>query len=190
MLATKTGIRRHGQEQGNYRNLVWLGRPANVASKLTDAANKPAEYVSVPMVDVAYETRIQGAVGALAFGLGAGLLSPYNSLLQQPPGETKWTWVDETPSAFLSQLEVHYSPSRLTHKNSNFQYFYVKQQRHEARAATPPILLTSAVWNGFKKAKPNSLSVQNSLFNKVAVEVPGHSGETYGGDVVFPQLKP
>jgi adenylate cyclase len=44
MLATKTGVRRHGYERPNYRALVWLGRPANVASKLTDLANKTTHY--------------------------------------------------------------------------------------------------------------------------------------------------
>jgi class 3 adenylate cyclase len=39
MLATKTGVRRHGNEQVNYRNLVWLGRPANIASKLTGSGS-------------------------------------------------------------------------------------------------------------------------------------------------------
>jgi class 3 adenylate cyclase len=39
MLATKTGIRRHGIAQQSYRSLVWLGRPANIASKLTDNTN-------------------------------------------------------------------------------------------------------------------------------------------------------
>lgn len=55
MLATKTGVRRHGVEQANYRNLVWLGRPANTASKLTDLANKPALVEQVPVVHVAYK---------------------------------------------------------------------------------------------------------------------------------------
>jgi hypothetical protein len=55
MLATKTGIRRHGFEQPNYRNLVWLGRPANTASKLTDLANKPAEWEEEKIVSVGYE---------------------------------------------------------------------------------------------------------------------------------------
>jgi adenylate cyclase len=55
MLATKTGIRRHGVEQANYRNLVWLGRPANIASKLTDLANKPAEWELEKIVSAAYE---------------------------------------------------------------------------------------------------------------------------------------
>jgi class 3 adenylate cyclase len=40
MLVAKTGIRKHGAETHNYKNLVWLGRPANIASKLTDLANK------------------------------------------------------------------------------------------------------------------------------------------------------
>lgn len=53
MLATKTGIRRHGNEQRNYQNLVWLGKPANIASKLTDIAYKPAESVNIPAVSVA-----------------------------------------------------------------------------------------------------------------------------------------
>ncbi|MBV5337928.1 MAG: adenylate/guanylate cyclase domain-containing protein, partial [Deltaproteobacteria bacterium] len=43
MLVTKTGFRRNGSNQGSYKNLVWLGRPANVASKLTDIANKPID---------------------------------------------------------------------------------------------------------------------------------------------------
>jgi hypothetical protein len=40
--------------------------------------------------------------------------------------------------------------------------------------------MTVAVWQGFKKAKPNSNSVQQSLFRKVDVRVPGYSGEVYG----------
>jgi adenylate cyclase len=52
MLATKTGIARRGGVQQSYRALVWLGRPANVASKLTDNANKPEESVELTVVNV------------------------------------------------------------------------------------------------------------------------------------------
>src|ERR1019366_6964287 len=54
MLATKTGIRRHGSAQQSYRSLVWLGRPANIASKLTDHANKPEEATELVKLRVAY----------------------------------------------------------------------------------------------------------------------------------------
>jgi adenylate cyclase len=85
MLATKTGIRRHGEEQANYRNLVWLGRPANTASKLTDLANKPAESETNPTVRVAYDEPVQPSVlGLSAFlGIASPLAnSPATSLLQ------------------------------------------------------------------------------------------------------------
>jgi class 3 adenylate cyclase len=76
MLATKTGVRRHGSEQANYRNLVWLGRPANVASKLTDIANKPSENIEVDVVHVAYKQQyavdISASPGALSL---SGLLN-------------------------------------------------------------------------------------------------------------------
>lgn len=40
MLVTKAGIIKNGQENSNYKSLVWLGPPANIASKLTDQAGK------------------------------------------------------------------------------------------------------------------------------------------------------
>jgi|SRR5689334_5059946 class 3 adenylate cyclase len=41
------GLKRAGQcrEQYNCKNLLWLGRPANIASKLTDLANKKVALV-------------------------------------------------------------------------------------------------------------------------------------------------
>jgi len=40
MFVIKAGVRRAGQDNADYKSLVWLGRPANIASKLTDAANQ------------------------------------------------------------------------------------------------------------------------------------------------------
>ncbi|CUW40071.1 conserved protein of unknown function(containing Adenylyl cyclase class-3/4/guanylyl cyclase domain,59-210) [Magnetospirillum sp. XM-1] len=60
MLATKTGIIKRGHENQNYKNLVWLGRPANVASKLTDAANKPEESVIIPAAEILRQTSLLG----------------------------------------------------------------------------------------------------------------------------------
>jgi len=192
MLATKTGIRRHGDEQGNYRNLAWLGRPANVASKLTDAANKPAEYNSVPRVSVAYENPSpflpgSGLAGILCINpspslAGSGLagvfgaLSP-NILATTEPAGGGWKWVSETLETFVSQLEVQYVPARVVHKSPNFASFYMSSDNVQTRDATPPILMTAEVWSGFRKAEPNNSAVQNSLFKKVNVSVPGYSGQ-------------
>jgi len=43
MLVSKTGIIKQGKENTSNKSLVWLGKPANIASKLTDRANKPPD---------------------------------------------------------------------------------------------------------------------------------------------------
>jgi len=40
MLVTKNGVIKHEDENSSNKSLVWLGKPANVASKLTDMAGK------------------------------------------------------------------------------------------------------------------------------------------------------
>ena len=55
----------------------------------------------------------------------------------------------------------------------------------ETRAATSPILMTEPVYRNLKAGHPNVDYVQNGWFNKVVVEVPGYTGDVYGGDVVF-----
>jgi hypothetical protein len=52
MLILKTGIQKKHDEQSEYKNLVWVGDAANIASKLTDYANK--SYNS-PEYNITYE---------------------------------------------------------------------------------------------------------------------------------------
>ncbi len=40
MTIVKAGIPKQEPERTNYKNLIWIGKPANIASKLTDIANK------------------------------------------------------------------------------------------------------------------------------------------------------
>lgn len=49
--------------------------------------------------------------------------------------------------------------------------------------------MTSAVWQGFKKAKPNSDIVLKKMFRKIDVRVSGYTGEVYGGSVTFRGLR-
>ncbi|HKS18791.1 MAG TPA: adenylate/guanylate cyclase domain-containing protein [Bradyrhizobium sp.] len=193
MLATKTGIRRRGVEQANYRNLVWLGRPANVASKLTDQANKLGEYSTVPTVQVAYENRTQNPFGLALSSLGTGgALSPFfvpYSVSQQPTGGSDWKWKTESLEHFLSQLDVKYVPSRVVHKHPDFASFFLSSETKKTRDATPSILVTEPVWVGFRKAKPNSPLVTKALFKKVGVHVPGYKGDVFGSGAVFNELK-
>ena len=119
-------------EQVNYRNLVWLGRPANVASKLTDAANKPEEGQMLSKVRVAYEPSARlGALYDRGFGGGLGVRnpSPMGGLfgLGSPTsdGQFRWNWETQWPRDFLRNINIEYAPSRITHSRQDFRSFHL-----------------------------------------------------------------
>ena len=47
MRVIKVGIIRQGDNNVENKNLVWIGKPANIASRLTDIANKEIDFVRV-----------------------------------------------------------------------------------------------------------------------------------------------
>lgn len=157
MLATKTGFRRHGNEQQNYRSLVWLGRPANVASKLTDIANKKGETVTVTAVSVARDYS----------GLGS------------------WHWSDEWWVHFIKGFERDYQKGGWKHNDPSVVAFITKDVSVTVQPKTPSILMTKAVFDGYKAARPNAPAVVNKWLDKIAATVPGYNGEVYGGDVIW-----
>ena len=47
--------------------------------------------------------------------------------------------------------------------------------------------MTKVVFDGYKKANPESKSVKENFFTlKSTVSVSGYNGEVYGGDVYYP----
>jgi len=159
MLVTKTGFRRRGVEQHNYKNLVWLGRPANVASKLTDIANKPSEGLNLNQMMVAYRNIFTNELD----------------------------WVYEWPNNFVKSLTPDYLGG-IKHNNARYVTHFHTTQYHETREATKPILMTAPVYSGFKAARPDDDTIKNGWFKKVTVEVPGYTGDVYGGDVHFKEF--
>lgn len=154
MLITKAGAIRRGNEKEFYRSLVWLGQPANVASRLTDLANKK-DSVYVPGV----------------------------SQLLHYPLTNNWSWVDTTYEDFVSNLTPTHSRN-LMHKDTYFNFFITKQlgpfDYHHC-----PILMTKAVYEGYKEAHPNCNTVQKNWWSPQNLTVRDYSGEIFGGDVYF-----
>lgn len=94
MLVAKTGLVKHGVENAPYKSLVWLGRPANVASKLTDAASKvltTAPYVAE-----------------------ARYFSLFNKVL----------WFNRTLEQFVDDLQQPVLSTMIQHKSPDFRAFY------------------------------------------------------------------
>lgn len=94
MLITKGGAIKQGAEKEFYRSLVWLGKPANIASRLTDLAYK-TEYFTDKKVREAYN------------------YSHLKELL----------WINRSYDAFIDNLEVTYS-RMLKHKDEHFFSFF------------------------------------------------------------------
>jgi adenylate cyclase len=158
MLITKSGAIKQGAEKEFYRSLVWLGRPANVASRLTDLAYKKETYTTPSISQGNYYKHID-----------------------------EWSWQDKTYDQFLDDLEVTYSKN-LRHKDENFSSFH-KSIKGPFSSKNNPILMTKAVYDGFKSSCPNDNSIINSWLTKKDINVKDYTGDVYGGDVIFTQVK-
>lgn len=157
MLATKTGIRRHGAAQQSYRSLVWLGRPANIASKLTDYANKPEETITLTKLRVGYDF----------FGLG------------------NITYLNEFPHKFIQQFTYNPLTGIYYHNNPAYRCFSVVQEDSVIKEETPAILMTKEVYDGFRSTKPEAIELAKGWFRPINLNIPEYSGQVFGGDVIY-----
>ena len=159
MLATKTGIRRHGAAQQSYRSLVWLGRPANIASKLTDNANKGEESVDLVMLNVAYLRGLQ------------------------------LVYFEEYPHLFVRKFTFNSQKNMMVHNDPTFHSFYTTTRKHVTKPATPSILMTKRVYDGFRQARPTAPCIVNGWFAPVSVNILGYTEQVYGGGVIYTIFK-
>ena len=191
MLVTKTGFRRHGHEQQNYRSLVWLGRPANVASKLTDLAGKAGETRQEPIVQVAQKpdplmSLGLNALGALRFGGSSnGVLQALAQTPALASSVDDWQWRDVELKEFIDGFEKNYVTGEWTHKLPRLQSFFLSSRTVTIRSTTPTILMTKAVFEGYKAARPDASSTKEGWYKERALKVSGYSGKVYGGDVIW-----
>lgn len=155
MLVTKAGAIRRGEEREFYRSLVWLGRPANVASRLTDIANKTTyEFTRTPTI-------MEG---------------------HKYSWSDDWTWYEWSYDYFLDQLEVTYSP-QLKHKDPTFLSFF-KSAKHDSKVHSyKPILMTDEVYQGYKRNNPDDNGIRKGWWVKQSPNISEYNGTIYGGSV-------
>ncbi len=93
MLASKVGIIKGGTENTANKSIVWLGRPANIGSKLTDRANRTTSTTRPIVIEGHHYRYLE-----------------------------KWGWYEVDTTDFLNKLEKTSSPV-LRHPNENFRTF-------------------------------------------------------------------
>lgn len=156
MLVSKNGIIKKGDENISNKSLVWLGRAANVASKLTDAANKTTQTCKTEPI------------------IREGLYYP---------NIKEWHWSDKDITAFLNNLETTYSTG-LIYKNPYFNTFYSSHKTISYTTNTPAILFTEDVFKGLHQESPEDTALINGCWEKQISETLSIFGEPlYGGNV-------
>lgn len=73
----------------------------------------------------------------------------------------------------------------MIHSNPAFHSFETITRRLVTRAATPAILMTKRVYDGFRVSSPNAPSIQQGWLAPVTLSIPEYTDATYGMDVIF-----
>lgn len=152
----KVGKIKKGAANQDYKNLVWIGRPANMASRLCDNANK-----EVQMFKVEYRKLMPVM----------GLLAPQSIL----SGKFEFREVTEYMTA--EQLTELISKIGL----SNI-HLIIKEGMPEKRK---PILISKDVYDGYKKACPEADSIKNHWWHEDNKYIRNVDFKVYGADITW-----
>jgi adenylate cyclase len=153
MLATKVGTIKRGTEtaSGEAKSLVWLGRPANVASKLADIANKRTSRLKI---NVGYKN----------------------------PVTNEFYWREKEVEEFFDGLELTHSTPMIARFKEWGIFSFLKTVGYESYST---ILMTKAVYDGFRRANPQEQSVISGWWKPRRVNISGYAGTVYEGAVFF-----
>lgn len=158
MKVIKVGTERKGLEKTENKNLVWVGKPANIASRLTDVANKEVERVYIKWDEV------------------------IEDILNIPKGLTN------RRGGFITNEEITTNEEFSKNLSYNYGVFLYKngviKDFQKQQITFYPILMTEAVFKGFRKENPNRKSIKEGLWT----EIPNHniknvSSKVYQGRV-------
>ncbi|GAS84922.1 adenylate/guanylate cyclase domain-containing protein [Paenibacillus amylolyticus] len=158
MIVSKNGIIKRGSENISNKSLVWLGRPANIASKLTDAANKTT---TISKTETIIEER------------------------HEYKYSKETAWYKRNITNFLDDLDKTFT-TVINHKNPNFTSFIHYPGISTYSFTTPPILFTEDVYEGLKMESPEDKALVNGWWKIQSQELLSEFKEKiYGGDVHF-----
>lgn len=167
MLVSKGGIKKNGKENAPYKSLVWLGRPANVSSKLTDIANKEIT------IDKGNAFHILDSTGS----------------------ESKFYYVSFEEFFSNDYIQKYHMEYKIRDQNGlDLNWFYSKElsafpKVGTKKIKTPAILMTEDVFLNYKHKNPNNEEIKNNWWKKQDSSL--YEGHTiYGGGLIYPVFNP
>jgi class 3 adenylate cyclase len=173
----KVGTPKQGVEANENRGLVWTGYPANLASRLTDTANKVVE-------EDYYLVKRNPYNHSSFFGFGSGLANPFGGSplinLNLPTYSDRIETLEMTPEKFADSIKS-YSSGNLEMSGGKFISFEKKIRKTNY----PAILISKAVYDGYKKDNPNGSDVISKLWEKETYQVKDVKDVVYGSSLFW-----
>jgi adenylate cyclase len=156
MRVIKVGTEKKGDENANYKNLIWVGHPANKASRLTDVANKEIEETFFE-VKIIRKYKLQGS----------------ERWFESPK------IVEYTAEEFADFL-LHANSNTIWLEKS-FDSF-VKKKKTKIYS---PILISTKVYDGYKTANPKENDILNDCWKVQPKGINNITEDVYGSGLTW-----
>lgn len=155
MRCIKVGIEKHGTENSDNKNLVWIGPAVNMASRLCDCANK--EIILYKVVYAEYE-------------------APMN-IWGRPVSLLEYEWHDKMRKMTPEQIQELINEGKFKRIKS------VEKLDEEHRYK--PILISEAVYLGYAKECPNCNSITKRMWQLDFPHIKDIPFKVYGADLFW-----
>lgn len=169
----KVGIQRNGTENGENKGLVWVGYPANIASRLTDVANKKIEETYYEVTRNPINPRALRPMFDLNLILGGKSSYDPKAPLYLPTIQK----VEMTVADFANSI-CQYDNGELFTSGGKL----IKFEKKTRSITYPNILMTETVFKGFKAANPTRKCIVNNYCSEQIHNIKNVDGKIYGGD--------
>lgn len=156
MRCIKVGTIKRGTANQDYKNLVWIGRPANMASRLCDNANKEVQMFKV---------------------VHTVLRPNFTGLLATPPSllSGNYGMVQKTDMLTAEQF------TELITKDGLNRIVSISKDGNPVKRS--PILVSDRVFNGYRNACPSDNSVKKGWWKEDTKHIRNVDFKVYGSDL-------
>lgn len=177
----KVGIQRNGTENGENKGLVWVGKPANYASRITDMANKTIqeEFIEVnhnPINPLAIKLPLFGGYAAFTYPFNLEKTYALNQPFYLKKEETKFYSKEE----FVDQLS-NFEKGEIAYLGGKLIEF----KKVVKNVKFPAILITESVLNGLKREHPDDSTIIKGFWKPQPKKFKNLTENVFGADLIW-----